>query len=108
MKSTIRYLTILKRHGKNIQTKRRNTMPRFRSEVPKGLFRVPISITKEMEDWLQDLGNQMKSSGGYKLPKSYIIRALLEAAMTFKIDVNEIKTEEELVKRIKDSVKGNK
>jgi hypothetical protein len=108
MKSTIRYLTISERHGKNKETKRRKTMPRFRSEVPKGLFRVPISITKEMEDWLQDLGNQMKSSGGYKLPKSYIIRALLEAAMTFKIDVCQIKTEEELVKRIKDSVKGRK
>lgn len=83
-------------------------MPRFRSEVPKGLFRVPISITKEMEGWLQDLSNEMKSSGGYKLPKSYIIRALLEAAMTLKIDVSKVKTEEELVKRIKEAIKRHK
>ena len=83
-------------------------MPRFRSEVPKGLFRVPISITKEMEDWLQDLSNQMKSSGGYKLPKSYVIRALIDAAMNLNIDVSKVKTEEELVKRIKEAIKRHK
>ena len=87
---------------------RKNAAPKFRSEVPKGLFRVPISITKEMENWLQDLSNQMKSSGGYKLPKSYIFRALLEAAMSLKIDVSKVKTEEELVQRIKDAIKRSK
>lgn len=80
-------------------------MSRFRSEVPKGLFRVPISITKEMEAWLQDLSNKMKSSGGYKLPKSYIIRALLDAAMELKIDVSGVKSEEELVDRILKAIK---
>ncbi len=80
-------------------------MARFRSEVPRGLFRVPISITKDMERWLQNLANEMKSSGGYKLPKSYIIRALLDAAMTLKIDVSGVKSEEELVKRILSAIK---
>jgi len=80
-------------------------MLRFRSEVPKGLFRVPISITKEMEAWLQDLSSRMKSSGGYKLPKSYIIRALLDAAMSLKIDVSGVKLEEELVERILKAIK---
>jgi len=83
-------------------------MARFRSEVPSGLFRVPISITKDMEKWLQNLANEMKSSGGYKLPKSYIIRALLDAAMTLKIDVSGVKNEEELVKRIHSAIKISK
>jgi ribosome maturation protein Sdo1 len=80
-------------------------MARFRSEVPRGLFRVPISITKDMEAWLQSLSNEMKSSGGYKLPKSYIIRALLDATMDLKIDVDGVKTEDELVKRILKAIK---
>jgi len=80
-------------------------MSRFRSEVPKGLFRVPISITKEMEAWLQDLSNRMKSTGGYKLPKSYIIRALLDAARRLKIDVSGVKTEDELAERILEAVR---
>jgi hypothetical protein len=83
-------------------------MARFRSEVPKGLFRVPISITKDMERWLQDLSTKMKSQGGYKLPRSYIIRALLDAAMQLEIDVSQIKTEEELVKRILKAIKQHK
>lgn len=80
-------------------------MSRFRSEVPKGLFRVPISITKEMESWLQDLSSRMKSSGGYKLPKSYIIRALLNAARRLDIDISGVKDEHELVKRILDAIR---
>lgn len=83
-------------------------MARFRSEVPKGLFRIPISITHEMEEWLQDLSNKMKSSGGYKLPKSYIIRALLDAAKNLKIDVSGVKTEDELAKRILSAIKHHK
>jgi hypothetical protein len=83
-------------------------MSRFRSEVPKGLFRVPISITREMEAWLQDLSNKMKSAGGYKLPKSYIIRALLDAARTLKIDVSGVKTEDELAKRILEAIRRHK
>ncbi len=43
---------------------------RFRSEVRKGLFRIPLSVTKDMETWLQSLSNEMKATGGYKLPKS--------------------------------------
>lgn len=83
-------------------------MSRFRSEVPKGLFRVPISITNEMEEWLQDLSNRMKSSGGYKLPKSYIIRALLSAARKLDIDVSGVKDEHELAKRILEAIRHYK
>ncbi|MBU0534120.1 MAG: hypothetical protein KJ887_04930 [Candidatus Omnitrophica bacterium] len=83
-------------------------MAKFRSEVPKGLFRVPISITKDMEKWFQSLSTKMKSSGGYKLPRSYIVRAILDAAMKLDIDVSNIKTEEELVKRILKAIKKKK
>ncbi len=81
---------------------------RFRSEVQKDLFRIPISITKEMEGWLQKLSNEMKSSGGYKLPKSYVIRSLLNAAMKLKIDVTAVQTEEELVSRMLTAIKKYK
>ncbi len=84
-------------------------MGKFRSEVPKGLFRVPISITKSMDSWLQELSSRMKASGGYKLPKSYILRALLSAVMKLKgIDVSGVKTEEELADRILDAIKQYK
>lgn len=78
---------------------------RFRSEVKKNLFRIPISVTKDMEYWLQKLSNEMKASGGYKLPKSYILRSLLTAAMKLNVDVSEVKTEKELTKRFIDAVR---
>ena len=83
-------------------------MGRFRSDVRKDLFRVPISITKEMEAWLQDLSNQMKSTGGYKLPKSYVMRSLLSAAKKLNLDVSGVKDEQELTKRILEAIKKYK
>ena len=83
-------------------------MTRFRSEVQKGLFRVPISITKGMDSWLQDLSSRMKASGGYKLPKSYILRSLIDAIMELKVDVIGVKTETELKKRILKAIKEYK
>ncbi len=81
---------------------------RFRSDVRKDLFRVPISITKDMETWLQDLAIKMKESGGYKLPKSYVIRGLLDAAMNLKIDVSGVKSEDELKERLLEAIKKYK
>ena len=78
---------------------------RFRSDVPKGLFRVPVSITMEMETWLQGLSNEMKATGGYKLPKSFIIRSLINAIMKLDIDVSKIKSEESLESKIIEAIK---
>jgi hypothetical protein len=80
-------------------------MKKFRSEVPKGLFRVPISITREMEMWLQGLSNEMKATGGYKLPKSYVIRSMINALMKLKIDVSGVKSEKDLEEKIVEAIK---
>ena len=78
---------------------------KFRSDVPKGLFRVPISITREMELWLQTLSNEMKATGGYKLPKSYVIRSMINALMKLKIDVSGVKSEKDLEEKIIEAIK---
>ena len=80
-------------------------MGKFRSEVPKGLFRIPISITREMELWLQNLSNEMKATGGYKLPKSYVIRSMINALMKLKIDVSGVKSEKDLEEKIVEAIK---
>ncbi|MCD6094097.1 MAG: hypothetical protein J7J51_04865 [Candidatus Omnitrophica bacterium] len=74
----------------------------------KDLFRIPVSITKDMESWLQRLSNDMKASGGYKLPKSYVLRSLLNAVMELKIDVSGVRTEEELEKRFLKAIRDYK
>ena len=83
-------------------------MKKFRSDVPKGLFRIPISITREMELWLQNLSNEMKATGGYKLPKSYVIRSMINALMKLKIDVSGVKSEKDLEEKIVEVRKEDK
>jgi len=73
---------------------------RFRSEVRKDLFRISLAIPKDAEAWLQSLSNEMKATGGYKLPKSYILRSVLAAMMRLKIDVSGVRSEAELEKRL--------
>ena len=73
---------------------------RFRADVEKNLFRVPISLNKKANDWLYNLGILMKINGGYKLPKSYIIRSLINAFIKLNINLKKIKTEKDLEKRI--------
>jgi len=81
---------------------------KFRSDVEKGLHRVPITISKEMEEWFYKVSLEMKEKGGYKLPKSYIIRAILNAVMRLKIDLKNIKSEKDLEEKIVEAVKKYK
>lgn len=78
---------------------------RFRADVEKNLFRIPIFLDKKTYDWLYNLSVLMKISGGYKLPKSYIIRSLVNTFMRLKIDFKNIKTETDLEKRIFQSLR---
>lgn len=81
---------------------------RFRSDVEKNLLRVPITINRGQDEWLDRLRKGMQQSGGYKLPRSYIIRALLGAAMELNIDVRGIKTEQKLRDKIREAIKKYK
>lgn len=79
---------------------------RFRSDIEKNLFRIPIFLDKELHDWLYNLSIAMKISGGYKLPKSYIIRSLVNAVMRLNVNLKNIKTEADLEKRVLQSLRN--
>lgn len=81
---------------------------KFRQDLDKDLYRIPLTVTKEMEDWLYNLSKKLRDCGGYKLPKTYILRALIGAIMKLDIDLNNIKDEKELEKRIIDAIKKYK
>jgi len=78
---------------------------RFRSDVEKDLHRIYITISPEAINWFHEIGIKMKKSKGYKLPRSYIIRALVDICMKLDIRVEGIKTEKELGKRVLEAVK---
>lgn len=78
---------------------------RFRSEVKKDLRKVTITISDEALDWFYKLSRMMKKKRGYKLPRSYIIRALINVCMKLDINVEGVKTEKDLEERILAAIK---
>ncbi|MEW6088496.1 MAG: hypothetical protein AB1498_09370 [bacterium] len=87
---------------------KRTVYKRFRGNVRKDLIRIPVTITPEIDDWLENLRSTMRRSGGYRLPKSYILRAILDAMMDLKIDVMGIKEEKDLRVRVSEAVAAYK
>jgi len=81
---------------------------RFRSEVEKGLHKVTITISDEVLDWFYQMSRMMKKSKGYKLPRSYIIRALINVCMKLDINVKGVKTEKDLEERILEAVRKHR
>jgi hypothetical protein len=78
---------------------------RFRSEVKKGLRKVTITISDEALDWFYELSKMMKNKRGYKLPRSYIIRALINVFMKLDINVEGVRTERDLEEKILQAIK---
>jgi hypothetical protein len=64
-------------------------------------YRLPINLSEEEILFLEGLGHQAKRTGGFRLSKAAVVRALIEVAMRMEIDVSGVRDEEELKSRIK-------
>jgi len=67
-------------------------------------IRVNLTLPDELDRVLQELGNDARATGGYKIPKTMIMRALVRLLMTLDVDPSGIKTEDELLERILQAV----
>ena len=68
-------------------------------------IRVNLTLPDELDRVLQELGNDARATGGYKLPKTMIMRALVRLLMTLDVDPSGVKTEDELLERILKAIK---
>jgi len=64
------------------------------------VHRIAAFLTEEQVKFLDSLSARAKFSGGAKLPKTKIISALIEAIRESKIDVQGVRSQEELKERI--------
>jgi hypothetical protein len=71
-------------------------------------FRVPLTLPRELDLFLQRVGSDAKAGGGFKLAKTTIIRALIRVMMDAKLDSSGIKDEFELQDKIKAAIKKSK
>ena len=67
-------------------------------------IRVNLTLPDELDRVLQELGNDARASGGYKLPKTMIMRALVRLLMTLEVDPSGVRSEDELLDRILKSI----
>ena len=74
-------------------------------ELKSEYIRVNLTLPDELDRVLQELGNNARAAGGYKLPKTMIMRALVRLLMTLDVDPSGVKTEEELLQRIMQATK---
>jgi hypothetical protein len=79
------------------------------TQIGKGLksdyIRVNLTLPDELDRVLQELGNDARATGGYKIPKTMIMRALVRLLMSLNVDPSGVKTEDELLERILQAVK---
>ncbi len=68
-------------------------------------IRVNLTLPDKLDRVLQELGNDARATGGYKLPKTMIMRALVRLLMKLDVDPSGVKTEEELLERILQATK---
>ena len=72
---------------------------------PKNQYiRVNLTLPDELDRVLQELGNDARATGGYKIPKTMIMRALVRLLMTLDVDPSGVRTEDELLKRMMQAI----
>ncbi len=69
------------------------------------IFKVHVPMDKEITKWLENLGIDAKASGGFRLAKTTIIKACVRAVMELDLNVDGVKTEDELVKKIQAAIR---
>ncbi len=68
-------------------------------------YRAELTLPEALDKFLVEFGEESKRTGGYKLPKTEIIRALIRVLIKLNVDVDGVKDEDELVERIMQAIK---
>jgi len=71
------------------------------AEQPKiAMIKLSVFLNREEDAYLETLASTAKFSGGRKLSKTKLIESMVRAFSTTKLDVREVKTDEELFERV--------
>jgi len=64
------------------------------------MIKLSVFLRRDEDAYLEGLASTAKFSGGKKLSKTRLIEAMVRAFRTTNLDVREVKTDEELRKRV--------
>ncbi len=68
-------------------------------------FRINMTLPIELDRVLEDMGTEARSSGGFKVPKTTIIRSLIRVARILQVDMTGVKTEQDMLDRLLEAVR---
>lgn len=68
-------------------------------------FRINMTLPHSLDIYLEQVGSYSKATGGFKLPKTLIIRSLIRFMQKTGIDCAGMKTEEELENKLLELIK---
>jgi hypothetical protein len=60
-------------------------------------IRLNLTLPDELDRMLQEFGSDARAAGGYKMPKTTIIRSLIRMLMILGVDLSGVRTEEDLL-----------
>ena len=63
-------------------------------------IKLSVFLNHDEDAYLENLSSTAKFSGGKKISKTRLIKAMVKSFSTTKLDVRGVKTEEELFKRV--------
>ncbi|PIQ79279.1 MAG: hypothetical protein COV79_04020 [Parcubacteria group bacterium CG11_big_fil_rev_8_21_14_0_20_41_14] len=63
-------------------------------------YHLSVTVPVELVKYLEWVGLEARRSGGLRLPKASIVRALVNVLMRMEVDVSGVTTQEELEERI--------
>ena len=67
-----------------------------------------MTLPIELDKVLEDIGIEARSSGGFKIPKTTAVRALIRVAKIIQPDFSGVKTEQEVLERLMEAIKRYK
>jgi len=70
-------------------------------------YHLSVTVPVELVKYLEWIGLEARRSGGLRLPKASIVRALVRVLMRMDVDVSGVTTQEELEERIWEAMGKN-
>jgi hypothetical protein len=76
-----------------------------KTEKKADYFRINMTLPSSLDAYLDQVGSYARATGGFKLPKTAIIRSLIRFMQKAGVDCAGLKTEEEVEKKLLELIK---
>jgi hypothetical protein len=81
----------------------KNNKPGPLAQPKSTYFHLNITLPNELDVAIADVGNRARASGGRKIRKTEVLRALVRFMIELDVDVSGVKSEDDFFSRLRDA-----